>query len=111
VIGIVLLALLAIPTLPRTGDPLGYTDDLRTGRRYARDHSAVRWILVSLAVVFLLVVPPSYLTPLMIVRTFGPMADVVSVEALLMAGGLLTVVVGVVIRSAAPAFEGAQSPS
>jgi hypothetical protein len=39
------------------------------------------------------------------------MADVVSVEALLMAGGLLTVVVGVVIRSAAPAFEGAESPS
>jgi DHA3 family macrolide efflux protein-like MFS transporter len=71
VIGIVLLALLAIPTLPRTGDPLGYTDDLRAGLRYAREHSAVRWILVSFAVVFLLVVPPSYLTPLMIVRTFG----------------------------------------
>lgn len=224
-IGILLLALLAIPTLPRTGEHVGYTEDLRAGLRYARRHPAVRWILVSFAAVFLLVVPPSYLTPLMIVRTFGeevwmltanevafsvgmilggaalaawggrrdrmslltgatiamgalsillglstvlwvflalmllvgivvpafsttsatmlqetvepqvqgrvfgllgivmalampvgmavfgPLADVVSVEAVLVASGVLAVLVGLVIRAAAPAFEGAERPS
>ena len=71
VIGVVLLALLAVPRLPRPAVRLGYTEDLRAGVRYARNHPVVGWILVSFAVVFFLVVPPSYLTPLLIVRTFG----------------------------------------
>lgn len=70
-VGVVLLALLRIPTLVRTGEPRGYTEDLRQGLSYARHHPAVRWILISFAVVFFLVVPPANLTPLMIVRTFG----------------------------------------
>lgn len=70
-IGVLLLALLRIAPFVRTAAPVGYTEDLRAGLRYAASHQAVRWILVSFAVVFLLVVPPSWLTPLMIVRTFG----------------------------------------
>jgi MFS transporter, DHA3 family, macrolide efflux protein len=35
---------------------------------------------------------------------FGPLADVVSVEALLVAGGVLTVGVGLLIRRGAPEF-------
>ena len=70
-LGVLLLALLRIPTLARSGERPGYTEDLREGLRYARQHPAVRWILISFAVVFFLVVPPSWLTPLMIVRTFG----------------------------------------
>jgi DHA3 family macrolide efflux protein-like MFS transporter len=34
-------------------------------------HAFVRWVLVLYAVVFVLIVAPSFLTPLMIVRTFG----------------------------------------
>jgi MFS transporter, DHA3 family, macrolide efflux protein len=71
VVGIVLLALLRVAPFVRDTDDVGYTEDLRAGLRYARGHPAVRWVLISFAVVFVLVVPPSYLTPLMIVRTFG----------------------------------------
>ena len=39
--------------------------------KYIVTHAFVRWILVLYAVVFVLIVAPSFLTPLMIVRTFG----------------------------------------
>jgi DHA3 family macrolide efflux protein-like MFS transporter len=70
-VGILLLALLRVAPFVRDVGGVGYTEDLRAGLRYARRHPAVRWVLISFAVVFVLVVPPSYLTPLMIVRTFG----------------------------------------
>jgi DHA3 family macrolide efflux protein-like MFS transporter len=71
VIGILLLALLRVAPFVRDVADVGYTEDLRAGLRYARRQPAVRWVLISFAAVFVLVVPPSYLTPLMIVRTFG----------------------------------------
>jgi DHA3 family macrolide efflux protein-like MFS transporter len=75
VIGIGLLSLIAVPRLVRhvgAGDEhAGYFGDLALGLRYAASHSFVRWVLALYAVVFVLIVAPSYLTPLMIVRTFG----------------------------------------
>jgi len=75
VIGIGLLSLLAVPPLVRqmgAGDGrVGYFDDLVGGLRYAASHAFVRWVLGLYAVVFVLIVAPSYLTPLMLVRTFG----------------------------------------
>ena len=41
------------------------------GLRYATSHAFVRWLLALYAVVFVLIVGPSYLTSLMVVRTFG----------------------------------------
>jgi DHA3 family macrolide efflux protein-like MFS transporter len=75
VIGIGLLSLIAVPRLvrdPGDGDEsTGYFDELGMGLRYAAAHPFVRWVLGLYAVVFVLIVAPSYLTPLMIVRTFG----------------------------------------
>lgn len=75
VIGIGLLALIPVTTVVRTdvapGEKVGYFDDLVGGLRYLRGHAFVRWVLGLYAVVFLLIVAPSYLTPLMVVRTFG----------------------------------------
>lgn len=71
VIGIGLLLLIPVPRLLRDGEPLGYLDDLTAGLRYVRGHEVVRRVLTFFAVVFVLVVPPSWLTPLMVVRTFG----------------------------------------
>jgi len=74
VIGIGLLSLIAVPRLVRhlgAGEHPGYFGDLALGLRYAASHSFVRWVLGLYAVVFVLIVAPSYLTPLMIVRTFG----------------------------------------
>lgn len=72
VIGIGLLLTVAVPTI-RTGvsAATGYFDDLRAGLRYIHGHRFVRWLLGVYAVVMLLVAAPSYLTPLMMVRSFG----------------------------------------
>ncbi|WP_242511211.1 MFS transporter [Pengzhenrongella frigida] len=75
VIGIALLSLLSVPSPVRrlaAGEArAGYFDDLVGGLRYTASHTFVRWLLGLYAVVFVLIVAPSYLTPLMIVRTFG----------------------------------------
>ncbi|RPF29128.1 MFS transporter [Georgenia muralis] len=74
VVGIGLLLALSVPPLARataTAERPGYLDDLVDGVRYVLTHTFVRWLLALYAVVFLLVVAPSYLTPLMMVRTFG----------------------------------------
>lgn len=73
VIGIGLLLLVPVPTLAHAaaGERAGYFDDLVEGFRYLGSHPFVRWVLGLYAVVFLLIVAPSYLTPLMVARTFG----------------------------------------
>lgn len=72
VIGIALLSTIAVPTLRnlKEGDQPGYFDDLVEGVRYVAHHAFVRWLLVLFGVVFLLTVAPSYLTPLMVTRSF-----------------------------------------
>lgn len=74
VIGIGMLLLVPVATIVRTqGDgPTSYFGDLVAGLRYIAGHAFVRWVLVLFAVVFVLIVAPSYLTPLMVARTFGP---------------------------------------
>jgi DHA3 family macrolide efflux protein-like MFS transporter len=73
VIGIALLLTIRVPRLVRSdaAAPAGYFDDLVAGVRYVAHHAFVRWVLGLFAVVFVLIVAPSYLTPLMVVRTFG----------------------------------------
>lgn len=71
-IGITLLTMIVVPRLDRSGEgALTYLQDLVGGVRYVATHGFVRWLLALYAVVFLLIVAPSYLTPLMVVRTFG----------------------------------------
>ncbi|TDE93902.1 MFS transporter [Occultella glacieicola] len=73
-IGIGLLVVLSVPRIVRrdVDGPLpGYFDDLVGGVRYVGRHPFIRWVLLLFGVVFLLVAAPSYLTPLLIVRTFG----------------------------------------
>jgi MFS transporter, DHA3 family, macrolide efflux protein len=72
VIGIGLLALVAVPTLERAAETrASYRQDLTEGMRYVRSHPIVRWLLIVYAVIFLLTVAPSFVTPLMVARTFG----------------------------------------
>lgn len=73
VIGVVLLARVAVPTLHRAAETLtSYRQDLVEGLHYIWTHRIVRWLLVVFAIIFLLTVAPSFVTPLLIVRTFGP---------------------------------------
>jgi DHA3 family macrolide efflux protein-like MFS transporter len=72
VIGIGLLARVAVPTLQRAAEAVtSYKEDLVEGMHYIWTHRIVRWLLVVFAIIFLLIVPPSFVTPLMVVRNFG----------------------------------------
>ena len=52
--------------------------------RYVAHHAFVRWLLVLFAIIFLLTVAPSNLTPLMLVRSFdaGEQQNVVNLAVL-----------------------------
>jgi MFS transporter, DHA3 family, macrolide efflux protein len=73
VIGISLLASIAVPTLERVSslDKPSYLIDLKEGIQYIFGNDLVRWVMIIFALVFLLIVAPSNLSPLMIVRNFG----------------------------------------
>ncbi|MFC7623846.1 MFS transporter [Microlunatus sp. GCM10028923] len=72
VIGVVLLGLVTVPTLARvTESTTTYRQDLVEGMRYIVGHRIVRWLLGVFAILFLLTVAPSFLTPLMVARSFG----------------------------------------
>src|SRR5688572_10150587 len=98
-IGIGLLALIPVGTVRRAADvQTGYFADLADGVRYVVHHAFVRWLLLLFAIIFLLTVAPSNLTPLMLVRTFpaGEAQDVVNLAVLeiafsvgMMLGGIL----------------------
>lgn len=71
-IGIGLLVKVAVPTLDRVAESgTTFKEDLVDGMRYIWTHRIVRWLLVVFAIIFLLTVAPSFITPLLIVRTFG----------------------------------------
>ena len=95
-IGVGLLLLVRVPPLPRAADDVaaasgasGYFGDLVAGLRYIRAHPSVRWLTGLLAVVMVLVGAPSYLTPLMVTRTFGPEVWKLTVNELCWAAGML----------------------
>ncbi len=72
VIGIGLMAFVRVPSLQRmTEASTGYFADLADGLRYVAGHAVVRWLLLVFTVIFLLTVAPSFLTPLMVARSFG----------------------------------------
>lgn len=73
VIGISLLAMVAVPSLARASDENkpSYSADLIDGIRYIFSHELVRWVMAVFGIVFLLIVAPSNLSPLILVRNFG----------------------------------------
>jgi DHA3 family macrolide efflux protein-like MFS transporter len=73
IIGISLLATISVPTLSRalSEEKPSYFADLKDGVNYIFTHDLVRWVMVIFAIVFLMVVAPSNLSPLMLVRNFG----------------------------------------
>lgn len=102
VIGIAILATIAVPTIRRVGaETPGYFADLVDGIRYIAHHAFVRWLLVVFAVIFLLTVAPSNLTPLMLVRSFpaGTEQDVVNLAVLEVSFSIGMVLGGILVAS------------
>ncbi|PWD50720.1 MFS transporter [Serinibacter arcticus] len=72
VAGIGLLALIPVATIRQAGVAVtGYFEDLREGVRYIAGHAFVRWLMGLYAFVMVLAAAPSFLTPLMVARSFG----------------------------------------
>ncbi len=98
-IGIGLLVTIPVATIRTAADAgVGYFTDLVDGMRYVWQHGFVRWLLTLFAIVFMLTVAPSSLTPLMVVRSFpsGEQGNVFNLAVLemsfsvgMVAGGLL----------------------
>jgi MFS transporter, DHA3 family, macrolide efflux protein len=106
VLGIGMLLLVAVPRLVRHSDgegeqdaPPSYFGDLVAGVRYVRGHGPVKWLMTIFAVTMVLIGAPSYLTPLMVTRTFGDevwklTTNEVFWAAGMLAGGLAMAVLG-----------------
>ncbi|MGO3795729.1 MAG: MFS transporter [Pauljensenia sp.] len=72
VIGIAVLAFIAVPTVrSATAEASSYLTDLVQGVRYTFGNRVVRWLMTVYGIIFVLTVAPSFLTPLMVTRTFG----------------------------------------
>lgn len=113
-VGVGLLLLVRVPRLVRSdaGARPSYFGDLATGVRYIRSHAAVRWLMTMFAVTILLLGAPSYLTPLMVTRTFGEEVWMLTANELfwaagMLAGGLLMAVIGPRIRNRIALIVGA----
>ncbi|MDL5352551.1 MFS transporter [Microbacterium sp. zg-YB36] len=101
VIGIALLALVPVTTVQRTDTTTGYFADLVEGVRYVTGHAFLRWLLALFAIVFLLTVAPSNLTPLMLVRSFdaGEQQNIVNLAVLEVAFSVGMMLGGIVVAS------------
>ncbi|GAB6938521.1 MFS transporter [Isoptericola variabilis] len=108
VLGIGMLLLVTVPRLVRhdattpggsAPEKPSYFGDLAAGVRYIRGHGAVKWLMTIFATTMVLIGAPSYLTPLMVTRTFGDevwklTTNEVFWAAGMLAGGLAMAVVG-----------------
>jgi len=92
VIGLSLLATIAVPTLSRVAsdEKPSYFADLREGLKYIYSNDLVRWVMVIYSIVFLLIVAPSNLSPLMLVRTFGGDVWLLTILELAFGVGMVT---------------------
>jgi DHA3 family macrolide efflux protein-like MFS transporter len=73
IIGVALLAAVIVPDIDRSAQAhTSFREDLVEGMRYISTHRIVRWLLVVFAIIFLLTVAPSFITPLLVAQDFGP---------------------------------------
>lgn len=90
VIGIGVLFFVAVPTLASIAEKTtSYRADLVEGIRYIWHHAIVRWLLVVFAIIFLLTVAPSFVTPLLIAREYGNDVTLVTLLEIAFSVGML----------------------
>lgn len=71
IIGIGILLFIPVAAQPPTREQSPFHHELVAGIRYTARHSFIRWLLTVYAVVFVLIVAPSFLVPLMVTQRFG----------------------------------------
>ena len=97
IVGLTLLGFVSVPTLARvaSSDKPSYFADLREGIRYIFGNDLVRWVMAIFGLVFLLIVAPSNLSPLMVARNFG--SEVWMLTALEISFGVGMLIGGVLV--------------
>jgi DHA3 family macrolide efflux protein-like MFS transporter len=71
-IAIGLLLTLSVPPLVRATAPQrGYFEDLRAGMRYSAGNRTISTLFIFFALVWFLVVPAAFLSPLLVARSYG----------------------------------------
>jgi DHA3 family macrolide efflux protein-like MFS transporter len=100
-IGIGLLFMVSVPSLERaiSEEKPSYFADLKDGISYIFNNDLVRWVMSIFAIVFFLIVAPSNLSPLMVVRNFGSEVWMLTVLEIafgvgMVGGGIFMAVVG-----------------
>ena len=89
-IGIGILVFVTVPTLASIAEKTtSYRADLVEGFRYIWHHAIVRWLLLVFAIIFLLTVAPSFVTPLLIAREYGTDVLLVTLLELFFSVGML----------------------
>ncbi|MBU1586653.1 MAG: MFS transporter [Actinobacteria bacterium] len=89
-IGIGIMFFVAVPTLASIAEKTSsYRADLVEGIRYIWHHAIVRWLLLVFAIIFLLIVAPSFVTPLLIAREYGNNVTLVTLLEIAFSVGML----------------------
>jgi DHA3 family macrolide efflux protein-like MFS transporter len=89
-IGIGILFFVTVPTLAAiTEKTTSYRADLVEGMRYIWHNAIVRWLLLVFAIIFLLTVAPSFVTPLLIARQYGNDVTLVTLLEIAFSVGML----------------------
>lgn len=74
VVGVTILLFIKVPTIRaiEAGRVSSYYDDIKAGFRYIRNKKYIRNLFIYFGLFFFLVSPAAFLTPLQVVRTYGP---------------------------------------
>ena len=105
-IGVGMLALVTVPRLVRSDaedGPVSYFGDLVAGVRYIGSNGPMKWLVSLFALVMFLVGAPSYLTPLMVTRTFGDEVWKLTANELFWGGGML--LGGIIMATVGPRIK------
>lgn len=90
IIGIAVLFFVTVPTLASIAEKTStYRADLVEGMRYISHHAVVRWLLLVFAIIFLLTVAPSFVTPLLIARDYGNDVTLVTILEIAFSVGMI----------------------
>ncbi|MBI5160489.1 MAG: MFS transporter [Micrococcales bacterium] len=89
-IGVGLLALVSVPTLTAVAEKTTtFRADLVEGWRYIAAHPFLRWLMAVFAIVMVFAGAPSFITPLMVARTWGPEVWMVTVLEIAFSVGMV----------------------
>lgn len=70
-VGLLITLKVAVHQKATQAQQSGYLDDLKAGLRYIAGNRAIRTLFIFFAMIFFLVTPIAFLSPLLVTRTFG----------------------------------------